>query len=433
MKNYQTTTRRAGTTGRTTTKKARTDAERSAHEAALALPDTVSVAVSRLAGELEEGLLAFAVGAGLQVLSTILEAEVTAIAGPKGKHDPERTALRHGSDDGVVTLGGRQVSISRPRVRTADGTQEVALPTYELVGSTELLGRMAMERMLAKVSTRRYGAALEPVGSRVEDQSKGTSRSAVSRRFVAATQVALDDLMGVDLTGVDLVALMIDGVHFAGHTCVVALGIDIEGTKHPLAVVEGDTENATLVTGLLVDLARARARRHHADLVRPRRCQGADRRGEGRLRPPGDRSMSTAQDPQRQALPARQRGQDRRATDACRLREPGSTRRTGGLGGTRQGDRAHAPWCRRIVERGSGRDVHRRPVERGPDAGPDTALDERCRVHDRDLPGPLEQREALGRRSDGAAVVCRRDGGSQEAVPPGQRPPASEGTACCSR
>jgi putative transposase len=254
MKNYQTTTRRAGTTGRTTTKKARTDAERSAHEAALALPDTVSVAVSRLAGELEEGLLAFAVGAGLQVLSTILEAEVTAIAGPKGKHDPERTALRHGSDDGVVTLGGRQVSISRPRVRTADGTQEVALPTYELVGSTELLGRMAMERMLAKVSTRRYGAALEPVGSRVEDQSKGTSRSAVSRRFVAATQVALDDLMGVDLTGVDLVALMIDGVHFAGHTCVVALGIDIEGTKHPLAVVEGDTENATLVTGLLVGL-----------------------------------------------------------------------------------------------------------------------------------------------------------------------------------
>jgi putative transposase len=60
--------------------------------------------------------------------------------------------------------------------------------------------------------------------------------------------------MGIDLTGVDLVALMIDGVHFAGHTCVVALGIDIEGTKHPLAVVEGDTENATLVTGLLVGL-----------------------------------------------------------------------------------------------------------------------------------------------------------------------------------
>jgi putative transposase len=35
---------------------------------------------------------------------------------------------------------------------------------------------------------------------------------------------------------------------------VVALGIDIDGIKHPLAVVEGDTENATLVTELSVGL-----------------------------------------------------------------------------------------------------------------------------------------------------------------------------------
>ena len=266
-KNYQTSAGRAGTTGRTTPKKAKADAQRSVNEGAVALPDAVSVAVGELAGELEEGLLAFAVGAGLQVLGAILDAEVTALAGPKGRHDPQRSAVRHGSDDGLVTLGGRQVSVTRPRVRTADRSAEVALPTYELVSSTELLGRMAMERMLAKVSTRRYSAALEPVGSAVSARSRGISRSAVSRRFVAATETALSELMSGDLSGLDLVALMVDGVHFAGHCCVVALGIDIDGTKHPLAVVEGDTENATLVTELLVGL-----RERGLDVTRPILC-----------------------------------------------------------------------------------------------------------------------------------------------------------------
>jgi putative transposase len=267
MKNYQTAAGRVGTTGRTTPKKAKADPQRSAHERAVALPDAVSVAVGELAGELEEGLLAFAVGAGLQVLGAILDAEVTALAGPKGKHDLKRSAVRHGSDDGLVTLGGRQVSITRPRVRSADGSTEMTLPTYEQVGSTELLGRMAMERMLAKVSTRRYGAALEPVGTTIAARSRGTSRSAVSRRFVAATETALAELLGQDLSELDLVALMVDGVHFAGHCCVVALGIDIEGTKHPLAVVEGDTENATLVKELLVGL-----RDRGLDVSRPVLC-----------------------------------------------------------------------------------------------------------------------------------------------------------------
>jgi len=106
----------------------------------------------------------------------------------------------------------------------------------------------------AGVSTRRYPTALEPVGEQVQAMSRSTSRSAVSRRFVAMTQAALADLLAADLSGVDLVALMIDGVHFADHLCVVALGIDIHGTKHPLAVVEGSTENTTLVRSLLVGL-----------------------------------------------------------------------------------------------------------------------------------------------------------------------------------
>ena len=85
--------------------------------AAIALPDTVTVAIAELAGELEEGLLAFVVGTGLKVLDVVLESEATALAGERGRHDPDRAAVRHGSDAGLVTLGGRQVPINRPRLR----------------------------------------------------------------------------------------------------------------------------------------------------------------------------------------------------------------------------------------------------------------------------------------------------------------------------
>ncbi len=221
---------------------------------ALAMPEQVSVAMEEIAADMREGLLALAVGAGLQVMGQLMEADVTAACGPRGRHDPRRAATRHGAEAGSVTLGGRRVPVLRPRVRATDGSGEVPVPAYELFNSTELLGKMAMERMLGGLSTRRYGVGLEPVGEQVEAEARSTSRSAVSRRFVAMTEHALADLLGKDLTDLDLVALMIDGVHFADHLCVVALGIDIDGTKHPLALVEGSTENTTLVRGLLVGL-----------------------------------------------------------------------------------------------------------------------------------------------------------------------------------
>jgi putative transposase len=139
-------------------------------------------------------------------------------------------------------------------MRATDGSGELAVASYELFSDTEILGRMALERMLAGLSTRHYPAALEPVGAHAEKTATSTSRSAVSRRFVAQTETALTQLLTADLSGLDLVALMVDGVHFGEHTCVVALGIGIDGTKHPLSLVEGSTENTTLVTELIVGL-----------------------------------------------------------------------------------------------------------------------------------------------------------------------------------
>jgi putative transposase len=232
-----------------------------------ALPDAVTVTLAELAGSLREGLLAMAVGAGLQVMDAVIDESVTALAGPKFRHDSERSAVRHGTEAGSVVLGGRRIPVRRPRVRTADSSAEVAVPAYELFSSTDLLGEMALERMMAKLSTRRYAAGLEPVGTQVEEASRSTSKSAVSRRFVAATESALAGMLSADLSGLDLVALMIDGVHFADHLCVVAMGIGIDGTKHPLGLVEGDTENATVVKDLLADL-----RDRGLDTTRPILC-----------------------------------------------------------------------------------------------------------------------------------------------------------------
>jgi putative transposase len=108
-------------------------------------------------------------------------------------------------------LGGRRVRVRRPRVRTADGTRELPVPTYQAFTATDLLDQLAVERMLAKLSTRRYRVGLEPVGVEVERAAAAASKSAVSRRFVARTEHALAELLAQDLSYLDLVALMVDG------------------------------------------------------------------------------------------------------------------------------------------------------------------------------------------------------------------------------
>ena len=89
------------------------------------LPERVQEALGQLVGAAKEGLLALSVGVGLGVLTELMEEEVDDVVGPKGKRNAERTAVRHGHEDGEVTLGGRRVEVERPRVRTADGESEV--------------------------------------------------------------------------------------------------------------------------------------------------------------------------------------------------------------------------------------------------------------------------------------------------------------------
>jgi putative transposase len=193
----------------------------------------------------------FVVDAGMTALADVLEQERAAACGPRYAHQPERHAFRAGHATGELVLGGRRVQAKRPRARTVDG-EEVTLPSWRAFSSEDPLHERALEQALVGVSTRRYARSLEDVPAGV--RTRGVSRSAVSRRFVSATEQQMAKWLGRDLSEIDLVVLMVDGVYVDDHVILAALGIDAEGKKHVLGVREGATENSTACTALLGDL-----------------------------------------------------------------------------------------------------------------------------------------------------------------------------------
>jgi len=133
----------------------------------------------RFAQHMREGLLAASTAVGLEVFTDLMGTEVEALVGAKGKHSSDRSAYRHGSEAGSVTLGGRRLAVRRPRVRSADGEAELPIATYEAASATDLLAEGILARMLAGLSTRNYGAGLEPVGEAIEERAVSTSHAAV--------------------------------------------------------------------------------------------------------------------------------------------------------------------------------------------------------------------------------------------------------------
>jgi putative transposase len=243
-------------------------AETAAGSSALRLVPTATMGLpERLAGRVDEhlaafaahmtqGLLAASTAVGLEVMGELLDVEVAELAGPKGKHNPQRVAMRHGSEQGTVTLGGRRLAVRRPRVRTTgEAAREVQLESYAAFTSTDLLAEGIVARMLAGLSTRRYPAGLEPVGQAVEQAAQGTSKSAVSRRFVAATAERLAELLARRLDDRRWLVVFLDGFGMGEHLLVGALGVTDDGSKVPLGVAEGTTENKAVCTRLVADLA----------------------------------------------------------------------------------------------------------------------------------------------------------------------------------
>ena len=197
-----------------------------------------------------EALHGLCITTGIQVLQAMMEGDREDLCGPKGRHQVERPAWRGGSAASQVTLGGRQVGVPRLRVRSAAG--EVPLPSFQWAAATDPLDEHTLAAVAAGVSTRRYAGTLDQTPAEVAE--RGTSSSAVSRRFVALSAKRLRSFLSRPLGELDLRVVCIDGKVFQDHCMVVALGIDTRGRKHVLGLREGATETAAVTTGLLSDL-----------------------------------------------------------------------------------------------------------------------------------------------------------------------------------
>ncbi len=198
-----------------------------------------------------EALLETVMVSGFAFAREQLEAERAALCGPRYAHDVGRSAMRAGHAKSSLTLGGRRAAVNRPRVRSSDG-QELALPSWRVWSARDPLEQRAVEQMLLGVSSRRYARSLDPVPEEITIH--GVSKSAVSERFVVGTARKLSALMRRRLNGLKLIAVMIDGMRFADHVVLAAIGIDLSGKKHVLGLREGATENAAACKALLADL-----------------------------------------------------------------------------------------------------------------------------------------------------------------------------------
>ena len=186
---------------------------------------------------------------GRVALAELLEEDRTALCGPayaRGQTGPHRA----GSTVGELILGGQRVRVTRPRVRDARG--EVILPSWEEFSNADPLDERAFEQMVIGVPTRKYERSLEAVPEDIA--TRGTTKSAVSRRFVAASQKQLDALLARNIGELSLCAIMMDGIHIGNHLVLLALGIDDQGKKHVLGLWEGATENKAVCLTMLNDL-----------------------------------------------------------------------------------------------------------------------------------------------------------------------------------
>ena len=206
--------------------------------------------------EVQSSFENFCLLAGIEAFQDLLEEEAADLCGERHQRHEDRQGRRWGKARSPVAFHGGRVDIERPRVRTPDGQQELELPSLAAGQREDWLGRWAMNQMLINVSTRRFRRSVRlPDGDVTSIKGDGTSKSAVSRKFVALSSAKLKDWLASDLSSLDLLAIQIDGLHVQEDLILVAaVGIDAMGEKHPLGLVEGATENAATVQALLDNL-----------------------------------------------------------------------------------------------------------------------------------------------------------------------------------
>jgi putative transposase len=193
--------------------------------------------------------------AGIKALSAMMEKDAEEACGARHCRSASRRGYRWGSTSGKIGFHGGKIDIERPRVR-APGGRELALPSWEQAVAEGWLGEWAMNQMLLNVSTRKFQRSVRlPEGDVPAPAGAGLSKSAASRQFVALSAERMKKLIASDLFSLDILVVQIDGIQITENLVLVgAVGIDGGGEKHPLALMEGATENSAVVQALIDNL-----------------------------------------------------------------------------------------------------------------------------------------------------------------------------------
>lgn len=195
----------------------------------------------------------FCTAVGIQTLMTMMEQDVEAEVGPKNKHSNNRTAYRHGSQKTSIPMGSQRIAIDRPRMRSLVTGEEIPVPSYEAFANDDELLEAALRRMLHGLSSRDYRHGIDPIEEVAV--SSGTSKSAISERFIKASAKEAQKILGRRLDDQTIPVIMIDGIVLGDYTAIVAMGVTSDGQKMIMGVRIGSTENAQVCRDLLVDLA----------------------------------------------------------------------------------------------------------------------------------------------------------------------------------
>jgi transposase-like protein len=219
------------------------------------LPKTTNVQIPlpllKVLANVERSFFDLCVETGQQVLAAMMEQDREALCGPRWKRDSERSAGRAGTTQSEVTLGGRRIPIARPRARSVEG-DELELPTFAFASNRDPMDRHTMNAVACGISGRKYARSLDRLPESIKERS--TSKSSVSRRYVAMATKQLTTWLTTPIGDRHFPIVMIDGIHLGDHLVLIALGIDVEGKKQVLGLREGSTENGQVVRSLLRDL-----------------------------------------------------------------------------------------------------------------------------------------------------------------------------------
>jgi putative transposase len=190
---------------------------------------------------------------GRATIQAVLRLSAEQVAGGPPQQGKRRSGdvVFYGQQPGMVMLKERKLQVQRPRLRgKGSGTdKEVEIPAYAAMHNQPQLSARMLDILMRGVSTRQYKSVIPEMADTV-----GVSKSSVSRQIIEASEAEVGALLSRRFDDVKLIVIYIDGMAFGDHVMIGAVGVDLEGKKHVLAIREGATENATVVKELFEDL-----------------------------------------------------------------------------------------------------------------------------------------------------------------------------------